>query len=204
MIEQLAVSGVYAGEQLIGEDFGDLPLGHDVALKPTGKLNCYVQNGAQRDTLELKWGLAARGSKRLLNSAKAETVPDLITFKFAFNTRRCLVPINGWYQWRQENHRLQMYYMSSQDEHMLAAGIWWQPNEQFPDGSVLLLTQGAVKPCLDYHKRMPVLLRPEVAQAYLSDTICALELTGSYQGPDILVKAVSGPVRLGSPEKKLA
>ncbi|WP_341504141.1 SOS response-associated peptidase family protein [Gallaecimonas sp. GXIMD4217] len=191
MCERVAVHGVYDGKRIIGTGFDSLELGNNGDLKPTQQLQCYVQEGDSASTLSLKWGLAARNSKRLLINAKAETVADLITFKFAFNTRRCLVPINGWYEWRQKGHRRQRYYFSSPEQHMLVAGIWWQPNERFPDGSVILLTQEAMRPCLE---RMPVLLRPEVAQAYLSNTICALELTASYQGPEILGEAVDGPI----------
>src|SRR5688572_13100900 len=90
-----------------------------------------------------RWGLVPSWAKdpsignRLIN-ARAETLADKPAFRSAFKRRRCLVPADGFYEWRKEpdgKTRTPMYIRLKGGEPFMFAGLWevWRG----PDGSEL-------------------------------------------------------------------
>ncbi|EKE70227.1 SOS response-associated peptidase family protein [Gallaecimonas xiamenensis] len=73
------------------------------------------------------------------------------------------------------------------------AGICWPPSEERPGGALVTLTQPANADCAPDHERMPVILKPELADAYLHDVDRAGVLLDTYQRSSIKVQPVSGP-----------
>ena|SRR2546428_12108570 len=66
-----------------------------------------VPDGRDRKLAMLRWGLIPAWTKdlkkaRMPINAKAETVAELPTFRVAFCQRRCLIPADGYYEWKQE------------------------------------------------------------------------------------------------------
>lgn len=114
----------------------------------------------------LRWGLVPRwakdasGAARLMN-ARSEGITEKPSFREAFARRRCLVPADGFYEWRQEGTRKQPYAVAlASGEPMALAGLWegWQQ----PDGTWLrtfsiITTAANAKQALVHH-RMPVIL----------------------------------------------
>lgn len=125
----------------------------------------HPETGARHLDL-LRWGLVPRwakdasGGARMMN-ARAESVGEKPAFRDAFRRRRCLVPMDGFYEWRQEAARKQPYAVAMADgSPMAAAGLWegWQQ----PDGGWLrtftvITTDANAKQAL-VHDRMPALL----------------------------------------------
>jgi putative SOS response-associated peptidase YedK len=81
-----------------------------------------------------RWGLVPSWTKdtktgyRMIN-ARAETVAEKPAFRSAFRHRRCLIPADGMYEWRQMNGRKTPYYICMKDREPFAfAGLWehWQ------------------------------------------------------------------------------
>ena len=76
--------------------------------------------GKERVLVELQWGdipAWARnqpGAKRLIN-ARSETVLEKPSFRSAFRQRRCVVPVNGWFEWRPEDGHKQPYWIRPED-----------------------------------------------------------------------------------------
>ena len=80
------------------------------------------------DTLSfLQWGLVpfwakdARIGYKMIN-ARSETLADKPSFKAAFRQRRCLVPADGFYEWRKEGSSKQPYYFYMPDQTVFALG----------------------------------------------------------------------------------
>ncbi|WP_159995738.1 SOS response-associated peptidase [Roseomonas sp. 18066] len=123
------------------------------------------QTGA-RHLDNLRWGLVPRwakdaaGAAKLMN-ARADGIDTKPSFREAFVRRRCLVPADGFYEWRQEAERKQPYAVALRSgQPMALAGLWegWQQ----PDGSWLktfciVTTEANEKQALVHH-RMPVIL----------------------------------------------
>jgi putative SOS response-associated peptidase YedK len=120
------------------------------------------------------WGLVPYWAKdpsmggRMIN-ARAETVGERKAFKEAVRRRRCLVPADGFYEWKKIGKVKQPYYFSRPDGDPLAlAGLWEQWRG---DGRELrsfsLITTEANETVAPVHHRMPVILDSENWQTWL-------------------------------------
>ena len=112
-----------------------------------------------------RWGLIPRWAKELssgakLNNARAETVAEKPSFRDAYRKRRCLIPANGFYEWKAEAGRKQPYYVYPSGSDLFAfAGLWESWNG--PDGPLetcVIVTTAANAKMHAVHERMPVIL----------------------------------------------
>jgi putative SOS response-associated peptidase YedK len=118
----------------------------------------------------LRWGLVPfyardiREGARCIN-ARAEGVAGNRAFARAFRERRCLVPADGFYEWKAEGKAKQPWVFAAANGGPLAfAGIWdrWRPREGEPVESFSIITTGANATMAPIHDRMPAIL-PEAA-----------------------------------------
>jgi len=120
----------------------------------------------ERKLAMLRWGLIprwvkdpTRGSQPI--NAKAETAAEKPMFRDAFRRRRCLIPADGFYEWKQEGGRKQPVYICTKDRQPFAfAGLWehWEEQEgQFIESCTILTTEPNDL-LAQVHSRMPVIL----------------------------------------------
>jgi len=122
----------------------------------------------RREMVLLRWGLIPSWAKdpsvgsKMIN-ARSETITERPAFRVAFRRRRCLVPADGFYEWRREDGKKQPYHITLADHRPFAvAGLWerWKA----PTGDVVesctLLTTDANDLVRPLHDRMPVILAP--------------------------------------------
>ena len=127
----------------------------------------------------LRWGLIPHWAKdptigARLNNARSESVTEKPAFRDAFRRRRCLVPADGFYEWKAEGKIKQPFYFSAVSGTPLAlAGVWesWTA----PDGTIVrtvcLLTTQANALMAPVHDRMPVIVGKEHWGAWLGDPV---------------------------------
>jgi putative SOS response-associated peptidase YedK len=121
----------------------------------------------------LRWGLIPswaedmKGGAKLIN-ARAEGISERTSFREAFQKRRCLVPADGFYEWRTEGKIKQPYLIQRRDRAPFAfAGLWerWVPKTQPPEPAYIdtftIVTTEANALLRLLHVRMPVILAPE-------------------------------------------
>jgi putative SOS response-associated peptidase YedK len=132
-----------------------------------------------RQLRELRWGLVPRWAKeakggRPLINMRAETVREKPTWKRSLAGNRCIIPIDGFYEWQDQGkgRRKQPFYITSRDGEPLAlAGLWSTWRDPEGDGDELwtctILTTTANKLMRSVHHRMPVILLPEAWDAWL-------------------------------------
>lgn len=126
-----------------------------VRLKPDGA----------REPALVRWGLLPRWAKdpklaAKLNNARGETVAEKPSFRDAYRKRRCLVPANGFYEWRRVESRKQPYYIyPAQGEMFAFAGLWerWE-GAGGPLETCTVVTTAANAAMQAIHDRMPVIL----------------------------------------------
>ena len=145
-------------------DFGadrQLPLRFNVA--PTQDIPVVRQTDAGRELAIMRWGFIPSWSKEansgpLLINARSETVAEKPTFRSAFKSRRCLIPADGFFEWKNVGGKKQPYYFQVANGKPFAfAGLWekWQAIK-----SCAIITTGANELSAQLHDRMPVLLSP--------------------------------------------
>ena len=127
----------------------------------------------------VRWGLIpsfardAKGSARLIN-ARAETVASSPAFRTSFRSRRCIVPSDGFYEWRRAGGPKQPFYLHPPEGAVLAmAGVWaaWKdPATGLWVPSAAVITTDANRVVAAIHDRMPVLLPREAWDDWLDPT----------------------------------
>jgi putative SOS response-associated peptidase YedK len=129
-----------------------------------------------RELAMLRWGLipswakeASIGSKMI--NARSETVAEKPSFRSAFRHRRCLVPADGFYEWRREGEIKQPYRIGMKGGAAFAfAGLWESWDGTDDDAAVetfTILTTEANRRLGPIHARMPVILAPDAYDAWL-------------------------------------
>lgn len=123
----------------------------------------------------LRWGLVPNWAKdpgigNKLNNARGETVAEKPSFREAFKKRRCIIPADGFYEWKTAGKLKQPYYLSLKSGQPMAMGGLWE-SRRSPDGGILrtccIITTGPNAVMEPIHDRMPVILSPEHWQAWL-------------------------------------
>jgi len=169
-----------------------------------------IRSGGQgtRQFALVRWGLVpdwARevGSKPLFN-ARGETVAEKPTFRSAFKRRRCLVPADGFYEWKADAASpKQPYLIRRRDRSPMAfAGIWehWQSAEGSELESCSIVTTRANATLAPLHSRMPVVLDEADWDTWLdtSETLARNALDLLVPAPDDLLDAVPVSRRVNS------
>lgn len=124
----------------------------------------------------LRWGLIpfwARDKSignRMIN-ARAETIAEKPSFRAAYKHRRCLIPADGFYEWRKDDAgKTPWYITTSGDEPFAFAGLWENWTDKQTGESVqsaTIVTTAANEFMADLHHRMPVILEPATARDWL-------------------------------------
>jgi putative SOS response-associated peptidase YedK len=130
-------------------------------------------NQAQQPTRQLRvmsWGLVPSWAKdrktqgRMFN-ARVESVADKPAFRAAYAKRRCLIPADGWYEWRvidgPDGPTKQPMYMTPPDGHSIAfAGLYefWRHGDAPTLSTCTIITTPSVGVLTEIHDRMPLVL----------------------------------------------
>lgn len=142
------------------------------------------ESGVRRELRLVKWGLIPFWAKdpkiasRLIN-ARSESVAEKPAFRSAFKNRPCLVPADGFYEWKKAEGKKQPYYFGLADGKPLAfAGLWerWKAPEGDVIESCTILTTEANELLQPIHDRMPVILKPEDYDLWLDPKMKKAEL----------------------------
>ena len=116
----------------------------------------------------VRWGLVPHWAKdraigARMNNARAETVAEKPSFRDAYRKRRCLVPANGFYEWKAGGGRKQPFYVFPSGAELFAfAGLWeiWN-GPGGPLETCAIITTEANAKMLAAHDRMPVIVAPQ-------------------------------------------
>ena len=156
-------------------------LGPRYNVAPTQDVYAVAEHDGERRLGLLRWGLVPPWAddpsigSRMIN-ARAETVATATAFRKAFAGRRCLVPADGFYEWRAipGAPRKQPYLIRRRDGRPLVfAGLWerWRPREAGRDVAPLvsctIITTEANEAVRRLHDRMPVVLDEDAWGAWL-------------------------------------
>ena len=145
-----------------------------------------VITNLQPDKFQLfRWGLVPFWTKDIKKigatiNAKIETLEEKPMFKNLVKGQRCIVPMDGFYEWKKlDAKETQPYYISLKDQNVFSvAGLWdsWKS----PEGELLfsytIITMAANEFMSNLHDRMPALLTPNMEKLWLEDNVSTTQL----------------------------
>jgi putative SOS response-associated peptidase YedK len=154
------------------------------------------ENGSGRELSLMRWGLVPSWAddksigSGLIN-ARADGVATKPAFRSAFRRRRCLVPVDGFYEWEKIGRKKQPFFITMTDGRPFAfAGLWekWDKNDESLESFTILTTE-ANELLQPLHDRMPVILAPKDYDAWLdsqrNDPAELSQLLKTYTGDDL-------------------
>jgi putative SOS response-associated peptidase YedK len=137
----------------------------------------YDTRAGERSLDLLRWGLVPYWAKDIKVdfsniNAKAEGIEGKPAFREAFQRRRCLVPVDNFYEWKNIGPAKQPCAIALADRGLMAlAGLW--ENWRSPAGewvrSFAIITTTPNDLCAELHNRMPVVLGPEAWPIWLGE-----------------------------------
>lgn len=156
-----------------------LPVRPRYNIAPTQNVLVVARKDGGTTLMEMRWGLipywakdAAIGGK--LINARAETLAEKPSFREALETRRCLIPSDGFYEWKQLAGGKQPFRIGLEGGALFAfAGLWdtWiDPVTRIPVLSCTIITCAPNPMMQEIHDRMPVILKPEDEVRWLAGT----------------------------------
>jgi putative SOS response-associated peptidase YedK len=167
-------------KQIIEEYFGSAPWDDDweprYNIAPTQPVPVIRQHPKESTRLLslMKWGLVphwakdASGAPRAIN-ARSETAATKPAFRDPMKFRRCLIPADGFYEWKRTGTSKQPFCFELNDGEIFAfAGLWngWKDNgDWMRTYTILTTTPNAATSAV--HDRMPVILHPESYDLWL-------------------------------------
>ena len=115
-----------------------------------------------------RWSLSGSGGRPLIN-ARAETVAEKPSFADAFRHRRCLVPADGFYEWRPDGNRQPFYFHRPGHESFCFAGLWQSSaGAEIPE--FCIVTAAAGPWMAEVHHRRPLILERAAHSLWLDPT----------------------------------
>jgi len=160
----------------IGKTISNLGSNYNVAPTQDVPIIRICKGSGERELVLVHWGLVPfwakdiKSSHRMIN-ARAETVADKPSFRTAFQRRRCLIPVNGFYEWRKHGSIKQPYLIRMKNAAPFAlAGLWEQwlnPEDKTTLESCTIIVTEANKFMSRIHDRMPVILSPNNYNSWL-------------------------------------
>ena len=161
---------IFAAEALVDEPGGRY------SIAPTDEAIVVVERDDRRALTGYRWGLIphwaldARIASRTFN-ARAESIASMPAFRESFRRRRCLVPVDAFYEWKRQDGVRQPYRIFRADGRPLAlAGLWagWknpETDEVRRTFTIVTTTPNAV--VAELHNRMPVIVPDEAWARWL-------------------------------------
>jgi putative SOS response-associated peptidase YedK len=165
-------------------------------VAPTDDVVAVATTAAGRRLGTLSWGLvpswaeAPGGGRRLVN-LRSERLADRPGFRRTLQRRRCVVPADGFYEWRaaSDDRPKQPFLIRARDGRALAlAGLWdvWRDPAQ-PDADPLrtctVLTTDPNEVMRSLHDRMPVILAPDACDVWLDPSVTDVDVLVSLCRP---------------------
>jgi len=160
-------------------------------VAPTKQIYAIAEHEGARVLTSLRWGLIPSWAKeakigaRTIN-ARSETVAEKPMFRSSFAKRRCLIPVDGFYEWeRKVRGKLPHYIYAIDGAPLPVAGVWspWRDPETGERVLTCTILTGPPNPLIDkIHDRMPVILPPESWDAWLDQSNTEIQMLRDLMG----------------------
>ena len=148
---------------------------HRITIASPSQNLAVITNENPQKLRYFKWGLVPFWAKEIsignkMINAKAETVFEKPSFRSAIKSRRCLVPADGFYEWKQDKEKMPYRILMKDESPFSMAGIWekWSDAEGKHLFTFSIITTEANRFMQELHHRMPVILGTSDRKKWLS------------------------------------
>ncbi|MNP12586.1 putative SOS response-associated peptidase YedK [compost metagenome] len=145
-------------------------------IAPMQKIPAVIHDGLENRLGELRWGLVPSWAKdqkmgsKMIN-ARAETLLEKSSFKRLIRNRRCIIPTDGFYEWKNLGSSKQPMRIVMRDGGIFSmAGLYdiWTDPEGNKLSTCTIITTTPNSLMKDIHDRMPVILRRDEESLWLN------------------------------------
>src|SRR5262249_44018384 len=148
-------------------------------IPPTEDVPVVRSRDAKRTLDMLRWGLVPWWAKDIKVSfaninAKAETIAEKPAFRDAFKERRCIIPADGFYEWKKLDPKAkQPYAIVMRDRSVFGFAGLWERWKDKASGKIVqscsIITTTPNEVCAPIHDRMPAILEPKDYEWWLGE-----------------------------------
>ena len=163
-------------QAVLGFDAAEVAPGWNIP--PTRKIAAIIGSERGRRLVGLHWGFVPRWARNLDGTqpinARSDSVMVKPMFRDAIRHRRCLIPVDGFFEWHREGARKQPYYFRMGDGAPFALGGIWDVWADRAEGegytlyTCAILTTSANALMSPVHDRMPVIVAPQDYDQWLA------------------------------------
>lgn len=159
---------------------------------PMQQIPAVINTGSINKLGELRWGLVPSWAKdnkigsKMIN-ARAESLLEKPSFKRLVSSRRCIIPSDGFYEWKVQGSSKQPMRIVMRDGGIFSmAGLYdiWMDPEGNKLSTCTIITTTPNELMAEIHNRMPVILKPEDETEWLDrgnqDTTSLIKLLKPY------------------------
>lgn len=153
-------------------------------IAPTQNVPVIRETADARELVPMRWGLIPFWAKDIsignkMINARAESLFEKPAFKQAVTRRRCLIPADGFYEWKKVGKAKQPYYIRAKEDTPLALAGMWDRWKNPDDGQELqtctIITTEANELVAPLHDRMPVIVDLADTDTWLNPEVKDLE-----------------------------
>ena len=154
-------------------------------IPPSTEIPVWYEQNDKGILQPMRWGLIPHWAKEKklkysLINARSEEIEEKPAYRDSFHRRRCLIPVNGFYEWRKipgSRHKEPWYFKARDKPYLLLGGVWdeWKGENECIRSCSIVTTRAneLMKPI---HDRMPVIVRPEEIGLWLDSGVTEKEV----------------------------
>jgi putative SOS response-associated peptidase YedK len=160
-------------------------------IAPGKDVPVIIRHGDRNIVKPMRWGLVPSWAQdpaignQMIN-ARCETLDQKPSFKHLVARNRCLIPADGFFEWRRiDRGKIPMRVRMKDQRPFTMAGLWdlWRDPDGEPLYSFTIITTPANKLLRAIHDRMPLILDPLVARQWLDPTCMDLRMLSVVMVP---------------------
>lgn len=193
-------------EQVLNQGASFSPGESRYNIAPSQDNPVILAQSATYELMAMRWGLIPHWFKTPTTkystiNAKVETVDTKPFYRDAYQHRRCLVPADGYFEWRKTDHGKQPYYIHQDGASFAFAGLWeyWAGEQADPFHSYTIITGPAADAIKDIHPRMPLILPSSAWKTWLNPETTTDQLADILNAPESDLRSYPISTRVNNP-----
>jgi putative SOS response-associated peptidase YedK len=163
---------------------------------PSQKIPVIYSKSSENHLALMEWGFPKPQGKGILINARGETASLKPTFRRAFTHGRCLIPANGFFEWKQEGTKKIKHRIQLPDRGLFSmAGLFRQTgeNSDLSNAVCIIITREPTSQLAQIHNRMPAILQQQDESMWLDEkqdtnALTLLITAGTHENVSFLIE----------------